>query len=274
MAKLSKAFLAILSYCTIASVPQIADTTDTHPWEQILRPGCLIQDLGHVYPITDSIHVSIDLSLIPTIERKLAMQFQTANHLSQLLTNSPHLTEEYKTPLSNLLHVSTAALANLLDPLTPSRYKRGLFNIGGNIAHYLFGTTTDDILAQTVKTQNAQISSALDTFSSSFQTLNVVSDKLDMLTATSNTISSSLSTLANQTSQLKDFSLLTVSLTLFSNQIQHLVSDLQSPTSNLVLAAHGEITPSLIPESELTRIINSFTTHSNRQSLLPPSLLY
>ena len=162
----------------------------------------------------------------------------------------------------------------MLQPLPYERKKRGLFNIGGSLANFLFGITTDTALSSKLDVQNQKIASVVKSFSTALDTFTDINAKLNTLRTTANTISSSIFTMANQTNKLKQFSLITVSLTLFSNQVHHLVDDLRTLTENLVLASHGEVVPSLLSHKELTRILYLFTAGSNRQTLFPMTASY
>ena len=262
--------LAVLTI--LASLPTTTNQYSLEtvsPWENIIRPGCLVENIGTLYPVNEHIDITIDLQLIPELEQKIMRQKRIATRISQDLANIANLDAEYREPLQNLLLASASTLNDFNSQQTLNRKTRGLFNIGGSLANFLFGITTDTSLASKLEIQNKAINSAVKTFSTALDAFSQVSDKLKLIRKTANTISTSIQTMVNQTNQIKQFTLITVSLVLFSNQVHHLVDDLRSLTNNLVLASNGEVVPSLLPEHELLRILLLFTADSNRQTLFP-----
>ena len=269
---LTTAALAIIIALTTAT-PQ-DEVVNASPWTGTIRPGALIEPVGKLYPVIDHIDATIDLALIPELESKITRQKSIANRISTQLDNLPNLDDEFKEPLKNLLAATIDCLNDFVTEQPRTRKTRGLFNIGGSLANFLFGITTDTSLTQKLQIQNKKINSAVKSFSTVLEVFSQVNIKLKVIRKTINVISTSLETINNQTNQLKQFSLITTSLMLFSNQAHHLANDLRALTSNLVLASNGEVVPSLLPEKELLRILLLFTADSNRQTLFPTNEIH
>ena len=267
VARKTTALLAI--YIAVSMATSQDSIVNTSPWTGIIRPGCLVEQIGSLYPVNDHIDVEIDLHLIPELENKISRQRIIANRITKELANTDSLDNEFKEPLINLLLTSISTLDDFIDQQPRTRTTRGLFNIGGSLANFLFGITTDTSLASKLEIQNKAINSAVKTFSTALDAFSQVNIKLKVIRKTINIISTSLESITNQTNQLRQFALITNSLMLFSNQVHHLADDLRALTTNLVLASNGEVVPSLLPERELLRILLLFTADSNRQTLFP-----
>ena len=266
------AFIPCLHALTsLMIVSQATSEVQQPPWAELVRPGCLIEHIGTLYPITEHIQVKIDLNLIPDLEERIRLQHKISQRLTTALDDLVDLSQEYKHPLNNILTSSSSSLASVLRPSAPIRQARGLFNAGGMLANFLFGITTDNALNERLTAQNGAINSVIHTVSTALESFKDINDKLSVLSKTSNIISTSLGILSNETDQLKHFTLLAVSLSLFNTQVHQLERHLSALTEGLVLASHGEIIPSLLPERELQRILWLFTSDSSRQALFPLS---
>ena len=201
--KMLRMIIAMTVWLTIAS-STISNIPDSQ-WSDIVRPGCLVEDIGVVYPITEHIQAKIDLELIPELEQSIIRQNNVAQRIVIELASIKDMDEDLRAPLSHLLSSATEALKEVLQPLPYERKKRGLFNIGGSLANFLFGITTDTALSSKLDVQNQKIASVVKSFSTALDTFTDINAKLNTLRTTANTISSSIFTMANQTNKLKQF---------------------------------------------------------------------
>ena len=260
----------------ILVVTLTATHTQATDWEDFVRPGALIENLGTIYPITEHINIKIGTNAIASLKSRVLNQQMIAKRLNTSLAKM-NLTKDLRAPLQHLMQASLHSLNAAISPppsINTIRQKRGLFNAGGVFANFLFGIATDDTVNSRFKQQEQTLSSAVSTFHTVIDSFTTMNDRLHLLLTTSNTLSDSLKHLERNTQDLRHFTLVSSSLTLFNTQAQRLLNDLEHLTQDFVLAAHGEIMPSLLPEKTLLRILELFTANSYRRPLFDTTQLH
>ena len=225
-------------------------------------PGAIVEDLGTVYPVTNQVVVHISLFPLHKLSTFATNKLHLLKNWSRRLGDDPRLTD-YQISMGVALNSTIAQLESFVKPPPQHRYRRGLVDFIGVMAHGLFGLVDEATLTDKLKEYRADLNTVVHSFNASAHAINALNDNVNRLSTAYDTMQSSLmKTLEvasnnNQAALEMAFNMVQVQMA-FGNTLKS-CSDLMSA---LVLAARGIVLPTLISPHDIKAILKDLAAES------------
>ena len=256
--------LSLLLLLTIVKL--CGSTPDAPPPERII-PGAIIEGVGKLLPVINYVEIEISLRPLASIASIAATQVTGIEKMKATIRKE-HLDSTHENTLLDLLDLAYADLKPLAPLPTPNqqmshRPRRGLINIVGQAAKFLFGVATEHDLEVHYKGYEDSQRSIKHSIKTLITNFNKVGKTVNQLINITNDLTDNLTNLSQAVNTEIKFSLMLAKTTLYQSRVQRFADQMHTLVDELTLAAKGTVTPGLIPLPALTEFLHLIhnTTH-------------
>ena len=251
---LTKVTVAVSSIYSMLGIILMAGLCGCLASPAVLRPGCIVEDIGEIVPVRSSVILVIQMDLLGDVHSKVLTLHKNVTSLANRIHDMEFQLHEKFSLQARLTQLDTL-FSPVIGDHTMTREKRGIAGVAGYLAMTLIGLMLDSSMKRGFNTLQSSLKHNSILINRTLSETHNLHAALDNVIVVTNELTDEMGLLNEKVDDQLAYTLLSNELDTLYNEVHLMTKLYEDFVTAIVSASQGTVLPSLIPLPTLRSVI-------------------